>query len=83
MSNEKRLTFLGHLRDLRSCLVRTVIALIIAVPIGYFLTDKIFEILMQPVPGINLVYTEITEMLGTYLKVTLYTAVAITLPFLI
>src|SRR4030042_4740036 len=83
MSNGKSLTFLGHLRELRSCLVRSVIALVIAVPIAYFLTDKIFEILMHPVPGLHLIYTEITEMLGVYLKVTLYAAVAIALPFIL
>ena len=83
MSEERRLTFLGHLRELRSCLVRSVIALVIAIPIAYFLTDKIFAILMQPVPGLHLVYTEITEMLGIYLKVTLYASVAIVFPFII
>jgi sec-independent protein translocase protein TatC len=83
MSAEKRLTVLGHLRELRSCLLRSVIALVIAIPIAYFFTDKIFAILMQPVPGLHLIYTEITEMLGIYLKVTLYAAVAIAFPFIV
>lgn len=83
MSDEKRLTFLGHLRELRSCLLRSVIALIVALPIAYLLTDKIFYILMHPVPNLHLVYTEIQEMLGIYLKVTLYATVVLALPFIV
>jgi sec-independent protein translocase protein TatC len=83
MTEENKMTFMGHLRDLRSCLVRSVIALAIAVPIAFLLVNYVFEILTRPVPGLELIYTEITEMLGTYLKVNLYLAVAIALPYII
>lgn len=83
MSDETKLTFMGHLRELRSCLLRSVIALIIALPISFFIAKEIFNVLMHPAPGLELVYTEITEMLGTYIKVTLYSAVVLTLPFII
>jgi sec-independent protein translocase protein TatC len=36
----------------------------------------------MPVPGIKLVYTEITEMLGTYFKVMLVIALILVLPYL-
>ena len=38
---------------------------------------------MQPVPGLELIYTEVTEMLGTYIKVSLYSALVLTLPFIV
>jgi len=83
MAEEKRLTFLGHLRELRSCLVRSVIAFLVALPISFYLARKIFDILMHPAPGVELIYTEIAEMLGTYIKVTLYAAAVLVLPYVI
>ena len=74
---------MGHLRELRSCLLRSVIALLVALPISFFLADKVFYILMQPVPGLKLIYTEVTEMLGTYIKVALYSALVLALPFIV
>jgi len=38
---------------------------------------------MQPVTGLELIYTEVTEMLGTYIKVSLYSALVLTLPFIV
>lgn len=57
---------MGHLKELRSCLLRSVIALLVALPIAFFATKYVFDMLMKPVPGVHLIYTEITEMLGTY-----------------
>ncbi len=74
---------MGHLKELRSCLLRSVIALLIALPISFFIAKYVFDILMKPVPGIHLIYTEITEMLGTYAKVTLIIAVILALPFIV
>ncbi|OGO61112.1 MAG: twin arginine-targeting protein translocase TatC [Chloroflexi bacterium RBG_19FT_COMBO_48_23] len=83
MSSETKHTFRGHLRELRSCLLRSVIAILIALPISFFLANKVFYILMQPVTGLELIYTEVTEMLGTYIKVSLYSALVLTLPFIV
>jgi sec-independent protein translocase protein TatC len=83
MSDEKQLTLMGHLRELRSCLFRSVIALLIALPVSFFAAKYVFDILTKPVPGLHLIYTEITEMLGTYAKVTLIIAVILTLPFIV
>jgi sec-independent protein translocase protein TatC len=83
MADEKRLTFMGHLQELRSCLFRSVIAILIALPICFFLARYIFEALTRPAPGIELIYTEVAEMLGTYIKITLYAAFALTLPYIV
>lgn len=74
---------MGHLRELRSCLLRSVVALLVALAISFFLANKVFYILMQPVPGLELIYTEVTEMLGTYIKVSLYSAFILALPFIV
>lgn len=83
MSNDKQLTLMGHLKELRSCLTRSVIALLVAIPISYFAATYVFDILKKPVPGVKLVYTEITEMLGTYAKVMLIIAVILALPYIV
>ncbi|MFC1905808.1 twin-arginine translocase subunit TatC [Chloroflexota bacterium] len=82
-SDNKELSVMGHLKELRSCLTRTVIALLVAIPIAFYAAKYAFDILMKPVPGIELVYTEVTEMLGTYAKVTLIIAVVLILPFIV
>jgi sec-independent protein translocase protein TatC len=83
MTSDKQLTFLGHLKELRSCLLRIVVALVIALPVSFFAAKYVFDILTRPVPGIQLIYTEITEMLGTYAKVTLIISVILVLPFIV
>jgi len=82
MSRESKLTLMWHLRELRSCLLRCVVALLIALPVSFYFTQTVLEVLTRPTPGLELVYTEITEMLGTYVKVALYTALALALPFI-
>jgi sec-independent protein translocase protein TatC len=80
---EQKLTFMGHLKELRSCMFRSVIALLIALPIAFYIARPAFEFLRQPVPGIELIYTEVTEMIGTYIKVTLVISVILALPFIV
>jgi len=82
---------MGHVGELRSCLLRTVIALIVALVIcfgiTYFFKDFVFGILTSPaieqLPDLPIVFTEVTEMMATYIKVTLYCALVLVLPFVI
>ena len=91
MNDESKLTFIGHLDVLRSCLLRSVIALVVAVFICsiviYYFKDSFFGMLTDPavrqVPDLPIVFTEVTEMMATYIRVTLYAALAVTLPFII
>ena len=83
MVEEKKLTFLSHLREFRSRLVRSVYALLIAIPIAYFLTNKAFDILTAITPNVELIYTEMTEMLGVFIKVNLLLAFVLALPYIV
>ena len=82
---------MGHLGQLRSCLTKSIIALVVALficfGVTYYFKDFVFGILTNPaikqVPDLPIVFTEVTEMMGVYIKVTLYLALAVTLPFLI
>ena len=91
MSDDTKLSFMGHLGELRSCLLRTAIALIVALVICFGMTycfkDFVFGILTSPaieqLPDLPIVFTEVTEMMATYIKVTLYCALVLVLPFVI
>ena len=74
---------MGHLRELRSRIMKSAIAFLIAMPVAFFISSNVFDILKKPAPGVQLVYTEITEMIGTYLKITLFIAIALALPYII
>lgn len=82
MSNDKKLTFLGHLGELRQRLIRCVIAVIITSIISFIFAKQIFYILILPTGGINLIYVEMTEMIGTYMKVCLTSGIILAMPYL-
>ncbi len=83
MSNDKRLTVLGHLGELRKRLIKSVIAIAIASLVSFFLAPRIFEILTLPAGDINLIFIEMTEMVGTYMKVSLASGVVLAMPYLV
>ena len=83
MEQEKRLTLIGHLEELRKRLLWSVIAVAIGIAASFPLAPHIFDILKSRAEGINLIYTHVTEMLGIYIKVALYCGIALALPYLI
>lgn len=81
---EKRLTFLGHLQEIRRRLVYCVIALIITVAVAFFFTDRIIDFLQTPAEGdARIIFTEVTEMFSVWFKVCLYSALVMALPFFV
>lgn len=83
MSNDKKLTIIGHLSELRRRLIRCVIAVLITTVISFVFAKQIFYILILPAEGIDLIYIEMTEMIGTYMKVSLASGIILAMPYLI
>jgi len=81
-SNDKKLTFLGHLGELRQRLIRCVIAVVITSIISFVFFKPIFYYLILPAGDINLVYIEMTEMIGTIMKVCLTSGIILAMPYL-
>ncbi|MFH1169850.1 MAG: twin-arginine translocase subunit TatC [Chloroflexota bacterium] len=79
---ETKLTVLGHLGELRRRLIWSVIALAITSAISFVFAQQIFDILIRPAGDIHLIYTEMTEMLGTYMKVCLASGLLLAMPFI-
>jgi sec-independent protein translocase protein TatC len=72
-----------HLKEIRSRLLKCVIVVAITTVVSFFYAKRIFEIFVSRVEDVPFVFTEVTEMFGTYMKVALYTGLALALPFLI
>jgi len=83
MGNDKKLSVLKHLSELRRRLIRCVIAVSITSIISFIFAKQIFHILILPTEGINLIYIEMTEMIGTYMKVCLASGIILAMPYLI
>lgn len=81
--NDKKLTVLSHLAELRKRLIRSVIAIAVASVIAFFFYDWIFYILKLPAAGINLVYIEMTEMIGTIMRVCLAAGIMLAMPYVV
>ncbi len=79
----EKLTILAHLNELRRRLIKVVIAVLIATVISFVFANQIFDILIWPAEGIELIYIEMTEMLGTYMRVCLTAGIILTMPYLV
>lgn len=84
MGQDKKLSITEHLQELRSRLIKSAIALAVGIVISFPLAFYVFDILKSRAPSdMNLVFINVTEMLGTYMKVALYCGIALSLPYLI
>ena len=79
---ESKLTLLGHFQELRRRLIRSIIAVAITTAISFIFYDWIFRILIMPTHGIELVFIEMTEMVGTIMKVCLASGLILAMPYL-
>ena len=79
---EQKLTLLGHFQELRKRLIRSVIAVAVAAAISFIFWKWIFYILILPAEGINLIFIELTEMIGTIMRVCLASGLILSMPYL-
>ncbi len=81
-TDEKQLSLLGHLTELRKRLIRSVIAVVITSILSFIFYQQIFDILISPAQGIELQAIEMTEMLGTIMRVCLVSGIILAMPYL-
>lgn len=73
-----------HLAALRKHIFRAAVVLIVATAVAFAFATYIIDFLAQPVGGIDeLVAIDPTEPIGTFMRVSLLTAFAVTLPYII
>ena len=91
--NEKiyQTTFIDHLTELRSRLIKSFIFLFIFFIICYIFSENIYNFLVQPYSEAvkndqldrRLIFTALQETFLTYLKVSFFTAFFVTCPFIL
>ena len=75
---------MGHLRELRTRLIWSFVALFITTAISFIFTQQVFEILMRPLPNdATLQALKPTETLGNYMKVALLSGVVLAMPVIV
>lgn len=80
---EERFSITNHLQELRKRLLRVIVAVGITTAISFFLVKYIIALLESRAEGINLIYVEMTEMIGTYCKVAVFSGIALAMPFIL
>lgn len=86
-TDEKEMSFMDHLSELRSRLVRCAIAVGVGFLACYGFSKQLFEILMQPLvavfpPDSKLIFTALPEAFFTYIKVAMVAGVLVTSPYI-
>ena len=81
-NREEKLTVLSHLVEFRRRLIRSAIAVAITTGISFIFAEHLFNILILPAGDINLIYIEMTEFIGTYMRVCLFAGVTLAMPYI-
>ncbi len=79
----KKLTIIEHLEELRTRLVISAIALLVATALSLVFTGRFLEFLLVPAGGIKPVFLKPTEMFITYFKVALIGGAALSMPVIV
>jgi sec-independent protein translocase protein TatC len=79
------MTLTEHLEDLRWCVLKAILAIVLASGISYFFVDSIFAFVVAPLrqnlqPGQNLIGTSVTEAFFVEIKVALGAGVLFSSP---
>jgi len=79
------MTLTEHLEDLRWCVLKSILAVVLASGISYFFSDAIFGFVVAPLrqnlqPGQNLIGTSVTEAFFVEIKVALAAGVLFSCP---
>ncbi len=78
------MTLVDHLGELRMRLVRSVLAVVIGALIGFFLGDRVVEILRSPLPISDaLVFTSIGDPFAIRLRIAIVTGIVLAMPVLL
>lgn len=82
---ERRLTLIEHLEELRTRLVRSIIAIAVCTAGAFVVTRQLLELLALPLGEFraNLISTEMTEFFGAYMRVALTAGVIAAMPVVV
>jgi sec-independent protein translocase protein TatC len=82
MAADENKGLFSHLAELRRRLIICLIALAAGIIIAFVFADQLFRVLILPAGDINLIFVEVTEMLGAYMQVCLIGGIILAMPVL-
>jgi sec-independent protein translocase protein TatC len=76
------MTLMEHLGELRSRIIKVLVAFFLVAVVGWFFHERIFDLLLAPAPSLQgqLNVTSVTEQVLTDLKLALYAAFLVIIP---
>lgn len=86
---DKELPLRGHLEELRRRLIISVVAILVTTTVAFVFHPMIFDVLMGPADGFEslrdntLVFTQVTEMIGITMKVSLMGGMVLAMPIIL
>ena len=80
MSAPDKVSILGHLNELRSRFIKSLIALVVGTGVSAVFTFRVLEFLKGPAGDTPLVYIDPTEFITTYFKVALLGGFILAMP---
>lgn len=83
MADQHPRSLWDHLNELRQRLVICLVAIAAGIIVSFIFADQIFHILLVPAQNISMVFIDVTEMLGTYMQVSLICGVILAMPVLV
>lgn len=82
-SKDTRQMMWDQVEELRMHLLRALLSVIVTVGISFFFTQRIIDFLAQPIGGIEkLVAIEVTETIGVFMRVALFSGIALAIPYI-
>ena len=81
--NDKSLTLVGHLDELRKRLIVIVATVIIGTSISYNYIGYIVELLIRPVGNLSFIYLSPPDLFIAYVKIAIATGCVLTMPIIL
>ena len=86
-ADDQPMTLVEHLKELRDRLIKMCLAVLVGMVGGFFFTQQVINyfttVVSRADPNAQLVQTETTDYISTYLKITLYLGVCFAMPILV
>ncbi len=80
---DKQLPIMTHIDELRKCLVRCAFAVAITTGFSLYFAKYVFDLLKTRAEGVQLIFVDMTEMMGTYFMVAITMGFVLALPFIV
>ncbi|MEO7118112.1 MAG: twin-arginine translocase subunit TatC [Candidatus Limnocylindrales bacterium] len=83
IAEEKTMTLVEHLSELRRRLVISILAVVVGTVIGFILAPQIIDLLLGPLPGHRVQFLTMTGGFMVYLRIALVVGVLLSLPVIL